>query len=154
MVYGSRENRTKTEVETLLPKWGGSFVFEYDEDALDVTFLFFVEDPDQSGVSELFGQIVVPLTDPTHPVPENSPLIAEVLPIVAADASDLSRLSNRTTSSADASDINSRIPTWPIVPAALRAPRGIGGAATNEDHGGEDDDSWRVGQAAIAVTLL
>jgi hypothetical protein len=80
-------------------------VFEQDEDAKEVVFMFFSEDP-TTGLSDLFGHIVVPLVDPKHPVPVNTPFVREMVPLAKCDSSALQLL--RTN------EVNS--PTWPELP--------------------------------------
>lgn len=103
--YGDQEKRTDTQVETLHPAWHASFVFERDEDAKEVLFMFFSEDP-TTGLSDLFGHIVIPLVDPAHPVPVNTPFVREMAPIAKCDSSALMLLRSN--------ELNS--PTWPELP--------------------------------------
>ena len=68
--YGTQERRTQTQVETVEPEWKASFVFEEDENAEEIVFMFF-HDEISTGLTDLFGYVAIPLKDPEHPVRES-----------------------------------------------------------------------------------
>ena len=129
--YGDQERRTEVCHGTFQPKWDASFVFEYDEVASDAVFMFFTEDP-ISGLSDLFGHVVISLTDPERKVPTNAIFMRELVPIIRCDSRVLHLLRDSATNEV----------TWPDVSPSLS--KAFGG----------DMEKMGVGFGKVAVTKL
>jgi hypothetical protein len=103
--YGQFEKRTATFKESLHPEWNASYVFEYNKNVNDVLFMFFSQDV-ETGETQLFGHIVIPLKDENHPVPMNTPFIRELCAIVPCEPDLVAELRQNHLA-------NNCVPTWP-----------------------------------------
>lgn len=111
--YGTQEKRTNCNDDTIQPRWNASFVFEYQESASHITFLFFTEDP-ISGLSDIFGYIVIPIKEDRGSL--SIVLMRDLVPIIGCTSSALFTLRDRATN----------LPTWPQPHSGLTKTESIG----------------------------